>query len=79
MYVLDENDSLDAYPGGEFTGKWLLTAELYVTGGGESRLRSSKIKTCSSATYALMESVKSWNGGTRRVEKANMKEGTGQC
>lgn len=39
VHVLDSYDRLDAYPSGEFTGKWLLTAELYVTGGGKSRSR----------------------------------------
>ena len=35
VYVLNEDDEVDLYPS-TFTGKWLLTSELWVTGGGET-------------------------------------------
>ena len=34
VYVLDDNNRVDEYPD-RFTGRWLLTSELYVTGGGK--------------------------------------------
>lgn len=37
VYVLDDDDEVDLYPD-SFTGKWLLTSEMYITGGGEDRL-----------------------------------------
>lgn len=33
VYVLDDDNKVNYYPD-KFTGKWLLTSELYVTGGG---------------------------------------------
>lgn len=34
VFVLDDENLVDEYPI-RFTGKWLLTSELYVTGGGK--------------------------------------------
>lgn len=36
VFVLDDDDEVDS-DATEVTGKWLLTAELYVTGGGKER------------------------------------------
>lgn len=34
VYIMDSKDNVDEYAT-SFTGKWLLTAELYVQGGGK--------------------------------------------
>lgn len=34
VYILNENDEID-YDATAPTGKWLLTSELYITGGGK--------------------------------------------
>eukprot|EP00903_Cladosiphon_okamuranus_P010100 g9565.t1 len=42
VYVLDDDDEVDLYPD-SFTGKWLLTSELHITGGGTFYCRGTSI------------------------------------
>eukprot|EP00903_Cladosiphon_okamuranus_P017354 g15988.t1 len=42
VFVLNDDDEVDLYPD-KFTGKWLLTSELYVTGGGTFYCRGTDI------------------------------------
>eukprot|EP00752_Nemacystus_decipiens_P013623 g12081.t1 len=42
VYVLDDNGYVDEYPD-RFTGKWLLTSDLFVTGGGTFYCRGADI------------------------------------